>query len=410
MTRCIHYIVAMGWVALTSATLAASGWSQDPEPFRREDEIAGRDMVYRKNVFMHWFTYRPRLERSREWNRTREGLLFTTGSINANRLYLYEELQKRFPLNSTFFATFRHRADEDFDGEYTRTLTGVGSALGNQWSAALFGDFTSKKEDIDASVELEWRSPNDSRFRIALVAVDALHDQKTELAEYEQAPFTLFTEYTLYTDGGLECGAWVNWNTPLELHVEADGLEFEYEQLSFGANCLYPIGESAHVLAELGGENGTRAWRETFDSVIGTRDLDRSHAHMNVEAEWRLTHATRMWLGYRYFVLTERYGDDYSAEGNGEIDRNENMLHAGIKYRFREHIVFWPGLYVNQIDLHDTFPEDSDREWASEGLVGKLSLPLEIEFDNGGAITFSISFRTDILRSGGYNAQLYLPF
>ncbi len=65
---------------------------------------------------------------------------------------------------------------------------------------------------------------------------------------------------------------------------------------------------------------------------------------------------------------------------------------------------------MNQIDLHDEFPEDSDRSWASEGLVGKISLPLEIGFANGGAITFNMSFRTDILRSGGYNAQLSLPF
>ncbi len=409
MPHHIYQMVAIGQIALLSLALATPGWSQDPAPFRGEDEIEGRDTVYRKNVFMHWFTYRLRLEQRREWNRTREGFFGTGGSVNANRLYFHEEFQKRFYLNSSLFAALRHQANEDFDGEYTRTLTGIGTSLGDQWTVSLFGDIVPQKEDIDASVELEWRNRHQSRFRIALVAVDALLNQKTEVEEYAQYPFTLFTEYWVYTDGGVECGAWVNWNTPLELHEGGDDLQFQYEQLTFGASGLCPVGDTAHVLAEMGTEDGTRAWREMTAFGLGTRGLDRTHLHLNLETEWGIARTARMWVGYRLFTLKEIYSDDRNVADVGEIDRNENMLHAGLKWRFRERFFFWPGVYLNQIDLADDFPGDPGRSWAADGLVGKVALPLEIGFDNGASLTFNVSFRTDILRSGGYNVQFFVP-
>jgi len=162
-------------------------------------------------------------------------------------------------------------------------------------------------------------------------------------------------------------------------------------------------------MAEGGTENGTRRWREPSDFVIGARDLDRTHANLNVETEWELTRTMRMWIGYRYFALTELYTDDLTPEGNGKIDRNENMLHAGVKWQIRDNIFLWPGLYVNQVDLQDHFPSDEERSWDSEGLVGKLTVPLELSLANGATITVNMSFRTDILRSGGYNVQFYIP-
>ncbi len=402
-------ILAGMFSMLTAATLTISVLAQDPEPFRRAGEITGRDTVYRKNVFMHWFTYRPRLEQRQKWNRTREGFFGTAGSINSNRLYFHEELHKRFDLNSALFASIRHKVDEDFDGEYTRTLTGIGTTFGDGWSAEVLGDIAPRKENIDASVELKWRGDCDSRFRIAVVATDALHNQKTVVEEYTQDPFTFFSEYWFYAERGAECGAWVNWNTPLELHVGENELWFTYEQIAFGARALLPLSRTAHFLAEVGTENGAREWREAIDSAPGMRDLDRSHAHLNLETEWELTPMTRMWIGYRYFALTELYTDNVTPEGNGEISRNENMLHAGVKWRVRRNLLFRPGAYVNQIDLQDLFPGDTDRSWEAEGLVGKLTLPLEIGFDNGATITLNMSFRTDILRSGGYNVQFFIP-
>ena len=402
--------VATGITAAMVIIIASTSvWAQDPEPFRADGEISGRDKAYRKNIFLNWFTFRPRLEQRRQWSRSREGFFGTAGSINADHLYVHEELHKRFPLSSQMFVAFRHRMDEDFDGDYTRTLTGIGGYFGDGWSATLLGDVARKKANIDASVELEWRDEGNSRFRFVVVAPDAIHAQKAERQEYTQAPFTVFSEYYLGLSGGVEYGGWVNWNAPLELHFEEDALEFTYDQLTFGAQGLFPFGRTAHVLAEIGTENGARTWRETFDTAVGLRDLDRKHAHLNLETEWEISPSTRMWVGYRYFALTELLTDDHAAEGNGEIDRSENMLHTGVKWRIRDNIFFWPGLYVNQIDLQDSFPADEERSWDADGLVGKLSLPVGIGFDNGATITINMSFRTDILRSGGYNVQFYIP-
>ncbi len=409
MPQYTRQLVTGGVMVVFLSTLAALGWNQDPDPFRREDAIAGRDTAYRRNVFMHWFTYRPRLERRREWNRNREGFFGTAGSINANRLYFYEEFQTQIHLNETLFAVFRHKADEDFDGEYARTLTGIGAVLNDEWTFSMLGDMTPEKGDIDISGEVAWRRGKDSRFRLALVAADALHDQKKVMEEYAQDPFTIFTEYLAVLQGDIECGAWVNWNSPLELHVGEGDLVFQYEQVNFGAHGLFPVGHTAHILAELGSESGSRLWREMGPSGIGTRELDRSHMNVNVEAEWDLTHTTRMWCGYRFFALRELYTDQQNPEGTGKIERNENMLHAGIKRRFGDRYFFWPGLYLNSIDLQDSFPADPDRLWDVESIEGKVALPLEIAFDNGATITLNISFRTDNLSSAGYNAQFYLP-
>jgi len=399
-----------GAFAVLATTLVSTVvLAQDPEPFRGDDEISGRDDRFRKTVFMNWFTFRPRLGQRLEWDRTREGFFGTAGSISADELYFHEELHKRFPLGSAMFAAFRHKADEDFDGAYTRTLTGIGAGFGDGWTATLFGDVGREKAYIDTSVELEWRGERSNRFRFAVVATDALHGQKADMEEYTQYPLTVFSEYRVALDRGGVCGAWVNWNTPLELQLLEDELEFAYEQMTFGARGVFPFGDTAHVMAEGGTENGTRRWREPSDFVIGARDLDRTHANLNVETEWELTRTMRMWIGYRYFALTELYTDDLTPEGNGKIDRNENMLHAGVKWQIRDNIFLWPGLYVNQVDLQDHFPSDEERSWDSEGLVGKLTVPLELSLANGATITVNMSFRTDILRSGGYNVQFYIP-
>jgi len=410
LTRVHSRNVACGVVAILIGAMASpTVYALDPEPFRGEDEIQGRGERYRKTLFLNWFTFRPRLQHRLEWDRRREGFFGTAGSVNADELYVHEEFRKRFSLNSSVFLAFRHIANEDFDSDYTRTLTGIGATFGDGWSATLSGDIAREKANIDTSVELQWLGERNSRFRFAVVATDALHGQKADFEEYTQQPFTVFTEYCVGLDGGGECGAWVNWNTPLELHLLEDELEFAYEQMTVGARGVFPFGRTAHVLAEAGTEDGTRRWREAFDTAIGTRDLDRSHAHLNLETEWEVTHAMRMWVGYRYFALTELFKDDRTAEGNGEVDRNENMLHAGVKWQMRDNILFWPGLYVNQVDLQDQFPADEDRSWDAEGLVGKLTLPVEVLFSNGAALTLNMSFRTDILRSGGWNVQLFVP-
>ena len=57
-----HLALAATLLALFATSLPAFDLTPDPEPFRREDEIRGRDIRYNSISFMHRFS-NPREQR-----------------------------------------------------------------------------------------------------------------------------------------------------------------------------------------------------------------------------------------------------------------------------------------------------------------------------------------------------------
>jgi len=407
-------------LSLAGLFVQGSALAQDPEPFRRDDELTGRDFEYNEMTFLHHFSYRFRPDQEREWNRTRQGFRATAGSVRSAEFYVYEELRKRWELSETLFFDFRHKIDEDFDGRYDRTLTGLGIAVAGEWSATLLGDLAAEKENIDVHLETAWRDENGRRFRLGVVAPDATFNRKAVDAEYETKPLTCFMDAYWRTDQGMEFGTWANWNSRLKLQLFEEDLHFTYDQLSLGAKGSIPFGRVWRISLETGAEEGSRQWRhrildsspETADNhrpqaleLIDDRDLKRRHFLLGVQLERAVTESLGAWIGLRHFELSE--SEDRLAEPtlDGKLVRKEEMLHSGIVWWVHKRVVLWPGVHLDFIDNRDDSEQESDKD-----LLCKITFPIEIRFANTAALTLDQTLRLDDPRSGGANVQLQVPF
>ncbi|MGE3165967.1 MAG: hypothetical protein AB7O52_13765 [Planctomycetota bacterium] len=395
--------------ATPSAVLA-----QEPQPFRRDDEIDGRDFDYSDVTFLHHFTYRPRTELQWEWIRNPSGFRATAGSIRSDEFYADLAIRRRWALDEHYFFELRSEVAEDFDGRYHHIVTGVGRHLGSGWSAAVHGELEGAKENIDASVELRWEDQLGlgRRLRIVGMAVDATYNGKNdEFAEYERSPFTTFVEGLWTTESGVSGQAWVNWNSDTRLEREADGHDFTYRRLHGGARALVPW-SSWQLMLEGLGERG-RTERTPFDPTTATDDderrLSRYHLRARAELERTVNERVAVWGGYTYFRLLERDRRPRDLTLDRKILRREHTVYVGATWKISERVLLWPGLYLdfpdNREDLDFAGISDADRS-----MVGKIALPLEVAFANGARLTINPTVRVDEARFGGGNVQLHVPF
>jgi hypothetical protein len=318
-------------------------------------------------------------------------------------------MRKRWAFDERFFFDFRYTRDEDFDGRYDRTLTGIGVNFEDGWSATLLGDVVGAKENIDAHIELAWRDAAGSRFRTALVLPDATFDRKSNTGEYTERPYTFFVEAFRVTADHGEGGFWINWNPRLELRPAEEPSFFTYEQLQGGARWSRPIGDAWRLTSEAVGESGSRSRVTAAAGATETRELDRDHFRIRFEAERRLSDSLEAWFGFRHFRLRETEGHSTDPVQRGETTRRENMVFCGVDWQARRRLVFWPGVHLNFADIEKDYPLDPERDERTDKLFVKLAFPLEFSFANGALLTINQTMRLDT-RSGGSNVQVYVPF
>jgi len=403
-----HAILRVLVVSLVLAPVTLRAW--DPEPFRRDDELVGRDFEYSELTFLHHFTYRYRPALNRAWRRERQGFRTTVGSVRSDEFYVLEELRKRFQLNDRLLFDFRQKIDEDFDGRYDRTLTGFGCRLNRGWTATVMGDFVGEKENIDAHLELGWLDAGNREVQFAVVLPDAVFNRKTEEMEYTDRPLTFFAGGRCLAGSGIEIGAWVNVNPALELAVPADELIFSYDQVAAGGEVLLPLGEAWLLILDAGVEEGSRDWVVSGEQGLTERHFKREHRRLGVTFERPPGGRLGGWFGARYFGLTEDDHRPQEAELTGESTREEKMLHAGLTWRLRDDLLLWPGLYLNFVDNEEDFPLNPDLQDTEDGLFAKVALPLEFSFGEGASVTINQTFRFDEARSGGTDVQVIIPF
>lgn len=387
--------------------------AQEPNPLRREDVIDGRDFEYNEISFLHRFTYRPRTDLQWAWIRDPSGFRVTAGSVRSDELYLDLLLRKRWALDERFFFEFRQEVAEDFDGNFARTIAGAGLNLGLGWSAAVLAELDGTKENIDTHLELTWNGGTGRRLRIAAVAPDTSFNEKTKAnEEYSRNPYTIFLEGLWTTEAGVSGQGWVNWNTTTRLDRPGEGYDFTYRALQGGVRALVPWRQWKFT-AEGRFERG-RNERIPIDFANATdvqqRQISRRHAEARLELNREISEHWDGWVGYRYFHWLERERRPQDLTNDRRITRRESMLYAGVTWRIRDHIVFWPGLYLDFVDNRETYDFNPARNDPEDGLVAKLALPIEILFKKGARLTINPTIRLDEFKFGGGNLQLQVPF
>ncbi|MEM7165169.1 MAG: hypothetical protein AAF581_06865 [Planctomycetota bacterium] len=400
-----------------AALLALTVWpglanAQDPEPFRRDDEVAGRDFQYNELSFLHRFSYRYRPASDWSWSRHRQGYRGTGGSVRSDELYVEQELRKRLELDSSLFFDFRHRVSEDFDGRYDRTLTGVGLRLRDSWSVTLLADIVGNKGDIDTHLETAWTGEQ-HHLRLALVLPDTVVNSKGDVDRYSQAPYTAFAEFGWLHDSGVEYDIWFNANPHTRLERPKDSLDFAYDRYSAGTRLRMPVGGTWWLHADAAGETSGRTWNP-FPGATATdlndRSLQRKHWELNAELHKPLHANVDGWIGLRYFRFEERDRRPQAPLVNGSITLRETMAHLGVVWRVRESVTLWPGLYGQFANSRYGFPGNPAESDNDASFRGKLAVPIEVRFERPAVLTINPTFRLDDLRFGGANVQFEAYF
>ncbi len=390
-----------------SRPVGAFDLSPEPDPFRGDDQVPGRDFTYNDVSFLQRLSFRFRPSAASGWNAARQGLRGSAGSTRSDEFYYVAELRKRWDFEEAVFIEFRHRTDEDFDGRYHRSIPGIGLQLGDAFTASLLASLEGNKENIDVYLELEWAPTPLKRIRLAGVAVDATFNQKSEAAEYKEDPLTLFGEVYWHEDEETGWEVWTNVNPDLSLAISGETV-FEYTQWDAGARYATRIAQDwlLSVTGTAGG--GDRCWETLTDTDAQRATLEREHGRVTALVSYRASETLCWQFGYHYFHLEEDATLTDEEEWRGMLSRDEHYAYGGIEWQLSRRILFWPGAYLGTADIFtDMDPEEVED---LNKFQGKLGFPFEISFAKDATLTLDPSLRIDELRFGGMNLQVQMPF
>ncbi len=389
-------------------TVVSHGMPQpDPEPFRREDAIRGREHSYDDVTFLHRFTYRYRPERAEAWRERPQGLRGSAGSVKTREFFVTADFRKTFELDNRFFAEYRYRLDEDFDGDYERNVVGAGVRLPGGWSLASLGQFERAKENVDAYFEAAWEGTGGRRARGGLVLADAVYNRKTDDTDYERMPHTWFTAWDWAWNEGTKVGGWVNWTPEIALSIGED--RFTYDQFSWSAYGLRRLGADWTLRVEARGEEGYRHLTAA-NALQSRRRVDRRHWEGGLEVERCLGDAWAVWGGARVLHFDEEDERPEDAERDAVYRRRERMAHGGLNWRVHPRVLVWPGVYWMWPNNSERFAQQPLSDTAATDALAKAAFPIEIGFASGATLTLNTSIRLDKPRSGGGNAQIQIPW
>lgn len=405
---CGCLLAALAITAHALSPLRPMGFA-DPRPFRLDDAQTGRDFDYNSESFLHRFTYRPLAPPRTGLAEDREGLYGSAGSTKSNELYAVMQLQKSLPLDNAYFLRYRFLRDEDFDGRYDRNLLGVGRDFAQDWSFIFSGDVQGDKARIDMEAELSWRG-NGSHARFALVAPDALFNDKQREAQYSREPYTGFVDLRWQVRSDASVWTFINHNTPTRMHNESQDQRFHYRQTAAGVGVDSLLGRHWQLSAWLEGETSRRQ-HATLSGATESARLNRRYRELGAQLSRRLTTDLEGWTGARLlrFDETGRHTPDVLDEQ--QTQREEALFYVGFSWDLAPAYRFHPGLYLNFIDNTEIHPAAPERDRHEDGFEGKLALPLELTVHraSGATLTINPTLRLHRLAFGGGNIQARIP-
>ena len=407
--RCVGCLHGLLFAILLLIATTVNAW--DPQPFRRDGELSGRDFDYNERSFLNRFTYRYRPERALDWRRHPEGFRGTGGSVRNSELYIEENLRLRRTIEGPLDFLFRHELSEDFDGGYTRSLIGVRYDEGSRWSFQVLGDPVNEKEDVDIFLEALCDLGDTGYLRWALVLPDAFFNGKAQTLRYTREPYTLFAETWLTSVRGVEGGGWINWNHPLELwRVDADTV-FEYQQLSGGLEISIGSEQVGMVTVEAEIEHGEReAELRDVQAAVNGVSLTRDYSLVGVRVARRLDSNVVLWGGYRELRFDEADQGYVDIRQSRDIERLDRIAYMGLNWQVNPRVLLWPGVYVAFLDNEDILIDvEGVDAVTSDNVVGKLAVPVEVSFERA-SVTLNATFHLDKARWGGGNIQMQVPF
>ncbi|MGD8827735.1 MAG: hypothetical protein PVG21_03480 [Gammaproteobacteria bacterium] len=378
----------------------------EPDPFRLDAALEGRDFRYNNESFMHRFGYMPGIPLDPRQPLWRDGIFGTVGSVRSKEFYSLVGVRASGKLGETTRMVYRFRRDEDFDGRFDRNLVGLEQSLPRQWRWSILINPEAVKANDDLQVELAWQGAPGHQFRIAYVLVDPFYSGKTPEARYERQPRTVFAEYRWQGDSfGLY--TFVNDNLHTSYRDLNTDFLLDYGQSSGGLALAWQFPGGAWLQTAVQAENG---WRRGLMADGSRSDFHRRFRTLTTVAGRPLTGALEGWAGLRLLYLDEDNPDGLYTEQPLKLRFRQAMLMGGISWPFRPGIYFRPAIYANRVDNENAYAGTAptrEKRW-----VGKLALPVEWRWgaDEQKMLSFGLTFHLHKNIFGGANMQVLVPF
>ena len=247
---------------------------------------------------------------------------------------------------------------------------------------------------------------------MAVVATDYTYNTKTkDETKYTGRPYTVFSDgyWELAEDSGIY--SWINWNAPLTLIKNNKRDEFfHYSQLQGGVRANFIAAPKWKLMPSIEAQTGNRNHRARDLSLGSISDFKRRHMAFTFEAQRELAPVWKGFSGMRYFFLTETMNRINRPVQNRNTRRSEPMFYGGVEWSVTERLLFWPTIYINDLNNKDEFPNSPEKSKRANGLNAKFTLPLEYKFSENASGTLSAAFEAPKGPFGGFNVQFLVRF
>lgn len=386
-------------------TTHAHSFPAQPQTWRREAALEGREVLYNKSSFIHRFHYLA-LQAAPEPEA--DGLWGSVGSVSSDEQVSFLRIQDTLPFDGPGWLQYRFQRDEDFDGRYDRVWVAAGFDT-PQHRLSVAADPHGDKADVALRARWQWQPVSAVQLDTAWTIADVFFNKKTaEDAAYETLPHSLFVSLQMTTPQD-----W-RWRFTLDAvpevvltHQDLD-LDLMAREVTWGAGVEVPGTQDSRLTVALSGVHVTRE----FSRLRRPAELEtfrRTVAEAQVNWHWKTsTHDAEARVGYRFLRFEESGFLGARINLTGHEYHREHLWFVEYPWQLSERLALQPLLSVTRlrslrkVDITDEDERDN-REW-----FGKIALPWRflLSRDGRGILTLAPSFYLHEAQFGGGNIQL----
>jgi hypothetical protein len=392
---------------------AADVWTE-PNPFRREALIEGRDFTYNREAFLQRLSYR---HRSRLPTTDRDGVRGTGGSVTGDQLYLDIHAQKTLRFDDgRHGVVLRMQRFEDFDGRFDRQIVGFQRRLGSHWRVALAGDVQGSKGESDVQLEAGWQHDGERLLRLVYVRPELfLNDKGDSSVSFRKEPQTLFLHYRQAAGEGGFAEIAVNHSPEAVVVDQSAGLEAAGGSTRAMAQLRWPTtlplpGRDAALGLRMELEDANRKFDWDAPPAAGADEFRRRMRSVDLALElsglrWAPT------IGYHGFRLEEDGWFGTARATTGEVRRTEHLGYAGLRLQTGARHRWEPTLLFGHVDASRRFDQLLGENRDESEWVGKLAVPWRylVDEEANAVLSVNLTLRLHEARFGGGNIQLHWP-
>jgi hypothetical protein len=379
--------------------------------YYRGDETVPRDFRIDDEYFVDEEPLLPSLEK-RDLIRTAPRLYWASaGSFTSSDLYNQHLLRVVYPVPGTpLRLRAEYAADRDFDGIYTRFLTGLAYAPGTRWAVEVFGQPNARKQYADLGAALDYAGDS-ARLRAEWIFPQFWYNNKNdEEGRHVRTPMALRLDGAVQLPRlPLELFARAFVDFPSETRSASDEYDFTYRSWKPVAGGIWTLDKTNRLWGEASFEQ-TRKIRAGFEPS-DPEDFQTRRNAADARIEWSHAPSTgaRHRTGFRWVRLDETNPHPNAPLRMPDVDHATHLLYHSRDIPLAGPWALRTGLYAAHVHHRETYPADPAENRRGGRFQGKIPLGLEHRGPTHGFLA-GLSMQIDQPAFGGGYIQLHVLF